>query len=78
MNGYDDKFSVTWMSSNNEVATVEDGVVNAVIKGSAKITAYVGGKAFTCNVKVVDTTTMWCLSSDAISSKKNGSLMTNF
>ena len=45
--------SVTWKSSNAKVATVEDGVVNAVGKGTAKITAAASdGTVATCSVTV--------------------------
>ena len=49
--------TVTWESSNNEVATVEDGVVTAVAAGNATITATAGGKSATCSVVVSDVTT---------------------
>ena len=52
---YEANFSVSWISSNPEVASVEAGQVLAHSKGSAKITGYVGGKAYTCTVKVSDT-----------------------
>lgn len=55
---YEDKYNVTWLSSNREIASVDNGTVSAAMKGSTKITAYVGGKAYTCNVKVVDTRTI--------------------
>ena len=45
--------AVTWSSSKPSVATVSaSGKVTAVKKGSAKITAKVGGKKLTCKVKV--------------------------
>lgn len=58
LTGFEDKFNVTWLSSNGEIASVDNGIVSAAIKGSAKITAYVGGKAYSCNVKVVDARTI--------------------
>ena len=48
-----DKMSVLWYSASPDVATVdEDGKVTAHAKGSAKITAYINGSAYTCTVKV--------------------------
>lgn len=46
--------NVTWTSSNNSVATVNNGVVTAVKAGSATITVTTsdGGKTATCNVTV--------------------------
>lgn len=44
--------TVTWKSSNTEVATVADGVVTAVAAGSATITASAGSKSATCEVLV--------------------------
>ena len=44
---------IVWSSSNPSVATVSgSGKVTGVKKGSAKITANVGGKKLTCKVKV--------------------------
>ncbi len=47
--------SVTWTSSNPEVATVENGKVTAVLVGTANITVTTrdGGKTDTCQVTVV-------------------------
>lgn len=47
-----DDASVTWASSNEEVATVQDGVVTAKKAGSAVITATVGGLQAQCTVTV--------------------------
>lgn len=44
--------NVVWNSSDNKVATVENGVVTAVGYGRATITATVGGKTATCTVIV--------------------------
>ena len=45
--------TVTWSSSNSDVATVSDaGVVTAVKEGSATITAAAGGKQAKCTVTV--------------------------
>lgn len=46
--------TVTWSSNNTEVATVEKGVVMAVAKGTATITAKAGDKTATCTVTVAD------------------------
>lgn len=48
------KSKVTWKTSNKKVATVtKKGVVTAQSKGTAKITATVGKKNYTCTVTVV-------------------------
>ena len=44
--------SVSWTSSNTSVATVSNGVVTAVGKGSATITATAGSKSAACTVNV--------------------------
>lgn len=44
---------VSWMSSDDTIATVADGVVTAVNEGSATITASAGGKMATAIVDVV-------------------------
>ncbi len=44
--------TVTWKSDDESVATVENGVVTAVAKGTATITATAGGKSATCTVTV--------------------------
>jgi len=50
-----EEYDITWITSNKEVAKVmDDGVVYAVSKGTAKITAYICGKAYNFNVKVTD------------------------
>ena len=43
---------VTWISDDESVATVENGVVTAVAEGTAIITAEAGGKTATCKVTV--------------------------
>ena len=50
----DDK-TVTWSSSDTNVATVEDGVVTAVAEGTATITASADGKSTSCLVTVTPT-----------------------
>ena len=47
--------TVTWESSNKEVATVENGVVTAVGAGRATITAKAGDQTATCVVTVNET-----------------------
>lgn len=50
--------TVTWLSSNTSIATVNNGVVTAVAKGTCTITAtstYNTNKSASCEVKVVDT-----------------------
>ena len=44
--------SVTWTSSNTDIATVSDGLVTAIAEGNAVITAKAGGKSSTCAVSV--------------------------
>lgn len=51
--------TVTWTTSNANVATVDNGNVTAVGVGTATITATAGGKTATCNVTVVN-----CLHTD--------------
>lgn len=44
--------TVTWTSSDTDVATVADGVVTAIAEGAATITAKAGEKSATCSVTV--------------------------
>ena len=44
--------TVTWTSDNPAVATVADGVVTAVVEGTAKITAKAGDASAVCTVTV--------------------------
>ncbi len=46
--------TVTWKSSNNNVATVINGVVTGVAEGSATITATANGVSKSCTVTVLD------------------------
>lgn len=46
--------TVTWSSSNSSFASVSNGVVTAVAKGQATITATADGKSGTCVVTVTD------------------------
>ena len=47
-----DEKTVEWSTSNASVATVTNGVVTAVSKGSAVITATADGKKATCGILV--------------------------
>ena len=47
------KLPICWISSNEEVVTVQNGVVKAIGQGKATVTAYVAGEAYTCEVEVV-------------------------
>ena len=49
--------TVRWSSSDNEVATVNNGVVSALKAGSAVITATAGRKSATCTVTVKEKAT---------------------
>ena len=51
---YDGTESVSWSSSDTSVATVLDGTVTALKKGTAVITAAVGETTDTCAVNVLD------------------------
>ena len=51
---YEDFYDVTWQSANTEVAKVDNGLIYGLQKGSTNITAYLGGKAYTCKVTVKD------------------------
>ena len=44
--------TVTWKSSNEKVATVKDGKIEAIGEGEAVITAEVAGKKASCTVRV--------------------------
>lgn len=44
--------TVTWSSSDTDIATVADGTVTAVAAGTATITAAAGGKSGSCTVTV--------------------------
>ena len=46
--------NVKWTSSNEIVATVNDGTVKAIKKGTATITASCGGKEADCIIKVIE------------------------
>lgn len=46
--------TVTWTSSDDTVASIEDGIVTALAEGEASITATAGDKSATCTVTVSD------------------------
>lgn len=46
--------TVRWSSSNNSIATVSNGVVTAVSKGTTTITAKAGSKTATCTITVTE------------------------
>ena len=52
--GTENKYPITWYSANPKVAVVNGGMVTGVAKGSTKVTAYIGGKAYSATVKVLD------------------------
>ena len=62
---WESDYAVSWTTSNEEVAKVDDGEIYTLAKGTAKITAYVNGKAYVCNIKVVDTVAPGKLGNDA-------------
>ncbi|MBD5254820.1 MAG: Ig domain-containing protein [Barnesiella sp.] len=47
--------SVSWYSSNNQIATVTDGKVTAIAEGTATITAYAGSVKAECVITVTPT-----------------------
>ncbi len=49
-------YPVYWSSSSPAIATVDNGTVTALSKGTATITATVNGKTYNCKVKVNDRT----------------------
>ena len=53
--GTEDDYPTTWCSADPRIAVVNSGYVTAVAKGSTKVTAYIGGKAYSATVKVTDT-----------------------
>ena len=57
LDGVDPHLNVYWYSAKPDVVTVDTtGKVSAVSKGTAKITAYVNGKAYSASVKVSEPT----------------------
>ena len=63
--------TVTWESSNKEVATVENGVVTAVGAGQAKITAKAGDQTATCVVTVNEAASVEYLTIDQVKETAN-------
>lgn len=52
------KYTVSWSSSNVDVATISNsGLITAVGKGTATITAHVNGKKYNCKLTVKEPTT---------------------
>ena len=47
--------AVEWTSSDDKIATVSNGLITAVAKGDATITAKAGNKTATCKVTVTET-----------------------
>ena len=45
---------IEWKSKNKDIATVQDGVVCGMKKGSTEIFAYIDGKEVSCNVVITD------------------------
>lgn len=64
---------VSWKSSNQSVATVNNGVVTAVGKGSTQIIASVGGLSASCSVTVTSPLTGITLNKTALTLKKGTS-----
>ena len=58
--------TVTWSSDKIAVATVDNGVVTAVSKGTATITAKAGDKTATCTVTVADIIDLSKIAEDTI------------
>ena len=48
-----DNYTVTWTSSNNNVATVNKGIVNAISKGNSSITAKLDGYDLSATMVVI-------------------------
>lgn len=64
--------SVTWTSSNSNVAAVVNGTVKAVGNGTAVITAKAGNKTALCNVTVSQKATKISLNKSSLTFKKIG------
>ncbi len=59
-------YNVVWATSNPAVASVGDGLVHALGKGSAKITAYVNGKAYNSTIQVKEYNTIKSISGNSL------------
>lgn len=58
---WDKTATVAWVSSDNSIVTVDNGVIKGLRKGSATITASVNGIEKKCTVYVVDTASSYKL-----------------
>lgn len=65
--------TVTWISSNDNVAKVSNGTITAVGGGNATITANCGGKSATCTITVMVPVNSITLSSTSLELKKGSS-----
>ncbi|MBQ7565134.1 MAG: InlB B-repeat-containing protein [Lachnospiraceae bacterium] len=54
---YLDKYEISWVSSNNNVAQVTDGHITGLSAGSAQVSANICGKSYVCTIKVTDIST---------------------
>lgn len=54
---YEDYYDISWNTTNAEIARADDGLITAAGAGTAKVSAFVNGKAYTCTVKVVNSKT---------------------
>ncbi|PXV85996.1 hypothetical protein C8E03_11475 [Lachnotalea glycerini] len=63
------KKSVTWSTNKKKVVTVKNGLVTAVGKGSAVITAKVGNKKLKCRITVTENS--YSIDANAINNKLN-------
>ncbi len=59
-------YNVTWVTSNPAVVSVGDGWIHALGKGSAKITAYVNGKAYNSTIQVKEFDTVKTISGNSL------------
>ena len=46
------KYGEMWISDDENVATVDDGVITGVSEGDTVISALMNGKRYSCNVRV--------------------------
>lgn len=70
--------NITWSSSNTNYATVQDGIVTGVAKGTATITASSttdSSKKATCTITVEESTSGWALVTDASSLEAGDQLL---
>lgn len=64
--------AVVWASDNEEVATVEDGIVRILANGTAKITATVGEHSASCDITVSEPEINYTWSETAEYGQTNG------